>query len=183
MIRLSDVARVELGSQDYTVNAYLNNKTATAIVHVPAAGFECAGDGRSDQGRDGRAGEGFPAGRRLFDRLQPDRVHSVLDRCGHRDADRGAAAGRAGGHPVPADVAGGRHSDHCHSRFAHRHVRRHERARDLVQYAVAVRPRAGDRHRRRRRHRRGRERRALPGAGHVAQGGGAQDHGRGRAAR
>ncbi|MEQ8823369.1 MAG: multidrug efflux RND transporter permease subunit [Filomicrobium sp.] len=32
VIRVKDVARVELGSQDYTVNAYLNNKVATAIV-------------------------------------------------------------------------------------------------------------------------------------------------------
>ena len=31
-IRLKDIGRVELGSQDYTVNAYLNNKTATALV-------------------------------------------------------------------------------------------------------------------------------------------------------
>ncbi|MGL4975384.1 MAG: efflux RND transporter permease subunit [Bosea sp. (in: a-proteobacteria)] len=31
-IRVRDIARVELGSQDYTVNAYLNNKTATAMV-------------------------------------------------------------------------------------------------------------------------------------------------------
>ncbi|MDX2306785.1 MAG: multidrug efflux RND transporter permease subunit [Hyphomicrobium sp.] len=30
--RVRDIARVELGSQDYTVNAYLNNKTATALV-------------------------------------------------------------------------------------------------------------------------------------------------------
>lgn len=30
--RVRDVARVELGSQDYTLNAYLDNKTATAIV-------------------------------------------------------------------------------------------------------------------------------------------------------
>ena len=30
--RLRDVARVELGSQDYTINAYLDNKIATAIV-------------------------------------------------------------------------------------------------------------------------------------------------------
>jgi HAE1 family hydrophobic/amphiphilic exporter-1 len=29
--KLSDVARVELGAQDYTVNAYLNNKSAVAI--------------------------------------------------------------------------------------------------------------------------------------------------------
>jgi hydrophobe/amphiphile efflux-1 (HAE1) family protein len=29
--RLSDVARIELGAQDYTLNAYLDNKTATAL--------------------------------------------------------------------------------------------------------------------------------------------------------
>lgn len=32
VVRLKDVARVELGSQDYTVNAYLNNRVATAVV-------------------------------------------------------------------------------------------------------------------------------------------------------
>ena len=32
VIRVRDIARVELGSQDYTVNAYLDNKTATALV-------------------------------------------------------------------------------------------------------------------------------------------------------
>jgi hydrophobic/amphiphilic exporter-1 (mainly G- bacteria), HAE1 family len=31
-VRVRDIARVELGSQDYTVNAYLNNKVATAMV-------------------------------------------------------------------------------------------------------------------------------------------------------
>lgn len=31
VVRLKDIARVELGAQDYTVNAYLNNKVATAI--------------------------------------------------------------------------------------------------------------------------------------------------------
>jgi hydrophobic/amphiphilic exporter-1 (mainly G- bacteria), HAE1 family len=32
VVRVRDIARVELGSQDYTVNAYLNNATATAMV-------------------------------------------------------------------------------------------------------------------------------------------------------
>ena len=32
VIRVRDIARVELGSQDYTVNAYLDNKVATAVV-------------------------------------------------------------------------------------------------------------------------------------------------------
>ena len=31
-VRIRDIARVELGSQDYTVNAYLNKAVATAIV-------------------------------------------------------------------------------------------------------------------------------------------------------
>ncbi|WP_295555108.1 multidrug efflux RND transporter permease subunit [uncultured Hyphomicrobium sp.] len=32
VVRVRDIARVELGSQDYTVNAYLSNKVATAVV-------------------------------------------------------------------------------------------------------------------------------------------------------
>jgi hydrophobe/amphiphile efflux-1 (HAE1) family protein len=32
VIRVRDIARVELGAQDYTVNAYLDNKNATALV-------------------------------------------------------------------------------------------------------------------------------------------------------
>jgi len=32
VVRVKDIARVELGSQDYTVNAYLSNKVATAVV-------------------------------------------------------------------------------------------------------------------------------------------------------
>ena len=32
MTRVRDIARVELGSQDYSLNAYLDNKVATAIV-------------------------------------------------------------------------------------------------------------------------------------------------------
>ena len=31
-VRVRDVARVELGSRDYTVNAYLNDDVATAVV-------------------------------------------------------------------------------------------------------------------------------------------------------
>ena len=32
VVRVRDIARVELGAQDYTVNAYLDNKNATALV-------------------------------------------------------------------------------------------------------------------------------------------------------
>ena len=67
----------------------------------------------------------------------------------------------ARGDPVPADLARGDHPDPRHPGLADRHLRGDGGGRHLVQHAVAVRPGAGHRHRRRRRHRRGRERRAL----------------------
>ena len=63
-------------------------------------------------------------------------------------------------HPLPADLARGDHPAARHPGLAGRHLRRHGGARLHAQQPVAVRPRAGDRHRGRRRHRGGRERRA-----------------------
>lgn len=54
VLRVRDIARVELGSQDYTVNAYLNNKTATAIVIFQRPGsnaLETAAQIRSEMER------------------------------------------------------------------------------------------------------------------------------------
>ena len=148
--------------------------------HLPAARLERHRHVEPDQGDDGAAEEGLPGRPRLFGGLQSDGVHPGLGRRGDRDAVRGADAGRDRGDRVPADLAGRDHPPARHPGLADRLVRRDGRGRRLVQHAVAVRPGAGDRHRRRRRHRRGRERRALSHPGHVAQGGGAQDHGRGR---
>ena len=177
--RLRDVARIELGAQDYTLNAYLDNKNATALGIFQRPGSNALATSDRRQGDDGAAEEGLPGGPRLLGGLQSDGVHPGLGRRGDRDAVRGAAAGRDRGDRVPADLAGGDHPAARHPGVADRLVRRDGGGRHLVQHAVAVRPGAGDRHRRRRRHRRGRERRALPDPGHVAQGRGAQDHGRG----
>ena len=81
VVRVRDIARVELGSQDYTVNAYLNNKVATALVIFQRPGSNALATARRHQGRDGPARQGFPARRRLFGRLQSDRLHPVLGRC------------------------------------------------------------------------------------------------------
>ena len=62
VVRLRDVARVELGSQDYTVNAYLNNKVATAIVVFQRPGsnaLETAANIRSEMDR---LAQDFPQG-------------------------------------------------------------------------------------------------------------------------
>ena len=46
--------------------------------HLSATRLERACDSGPDQGHDGAAGEGLPAGRGLHDRLQPDRLHPLV---------------------------------------------------------------------------------------------------------
>ncbi len=147
--------------------------------HLPAAGLQRAGDGQGHPDHHGRARQGFSRGAQVHDRLQPDRVHPAVRQRRDRDHRRGGAAGRAGGDPVPADLARGRHPDHRHSGVAGRHLLLHGHVRLLAQQPVAVRAGAGDRHRRGRRHRRGGERRAQYRGGPHADRGGAAHHGRG----
>ena len=61
MTRLRDVARIELGAQDYTLNAYLDNKNATALGIFQRPGSNALST--ADQSRrDGAAEEDFPPG-------------------------------------------------------------------------------------------------------------------------
>ncbi len=82
--RLRDIARVELGAQDYTLNAYLDNKTATALGIFQRPGSNALADLGRDHRRDGAAQEELPGRPRLLDRLQPDDLHPGLDRRRHR---------------------------------------------------------------------------------------------------
>ena len=79
---------------------------------------------------------------------------------------------------VPADLARVDHPAGRGAGVARRHVRRDAGARLLAQHAVALRPGAGDRHRRGRCDRGGGERRAAHRAGAVAARGHAQGDGR-----
>ena len=49
--RLRDVARIELGAQDYTVNAYLDNKNATALGIFQRPGSNALATSDRRQGR------------------------------------------------------------------------------------------------------------------------------------
>jgi hydrophobe/amphiphile efflux-1 (HAE1) family protein len=62
VLRVKDIARVELGSQDYTVNAYLNNKTATAIVIFQRPGSNALQTAAEIRGEMERLAKDFPAG-------------------------------------------------------------------------------------------------------------------------
>ena len=158
--RLRDIARIELGAAEYALRSLLDNKDAVAIGIFQAPGSNALDDlGQRPRG-DGRAEGGHAGRRRLRDRLRPDAVHPLLDRGGGRHAAGGDGAGRARGHPVPADLARLDHPAAGGAGVDHRHLRGHVRPRLLDQRAVAVRAGARDRHRRRRRDRRGRERRA-----------------------
>jgi hydrophobe/amphiphile efflux-1 (HAE1) family protein len=61
-IRIRDIARVELGAQDYTVNAYLNNKTATALVIYQRPGSNALATAKSVIRAMDDAKRHFPAG-------------------------------------------------------------------------------------------------------------------------
>jgi hydrophobe/amphiphile efflux-1 (HAE1) family protein len=60
--RLGDVARIELGAQDYTVNSYLNNVTATAIVIFQRPGSNALATAAAVLGGMEGLSESFPAG-------------------------------------------------------------------------------------------------------------------------
>ena len=60
--RVRDIARVELGSQDYTVNAYLNNKNATAIVIFQRPGSNALATAAAVKSEMDRLASSFPPG-------------------------------------------------------------------------------------------------------------------------
>ena len=72
MTRLRDIARVELGAQDYTLNAYLDNKTAIALGIFQRPGSNALATSDAIIADDGAAEEELPVRPRLHDRLQPD---------------------------------------------------------------------------------------------------------------
>ena len=61
-IRVRDIARVELGSQDYTVNAYLNHDTATAIVLFQRPGSNALATAKAVRATMDTAKSDFPPG-------------------------------------------------------------------------------------------------------------------------
>jgi HAE1 family hydrophobic/amphiphilic exporter-1 len=61
-VRLRDVARTEIGAADYTVNALLNNRVATAIVIFQRPGSNALSTAAAIRRTMEEAGRGFPAG-------------------------------------------------------------------------------------------------------------------------
>ena len=89
VVRLRDVARVELTGQDYSSNSYLDRNVAVAHGGVPAAGIQRAQHGRQHPHAD------EPDVARIFqpasstDHLRSDPVHPAVRERGDRDHPRG----------------------------------------------------------------------------------------------
>jgi hydrophobic/amphiphilic exporter-1 (mainly G- bacteria), HAE1 family len=62
IVRLRDIARVELGSQDYSINAYLNNKTAVAIGVFQRPGSNALATSAAIKAEMDRLSGAFPSG-------------------------------------------------------------------------------------------------------------------------
>ena len=84
--RVSDIGRVELGAQNYGINAFKNRERAVALSVNAGAGQQCARSRGRRAGHDARAGGGFPGGHRVRDHLQPEQLHSRVRRGGAADA-------------------------------------------------------------------------------------------------
>ena len=68
-IRVRDIARVELGAQDYTVNAYLDRDVATAMLIFQRPGSNALATAAAVKAAMEDGEEGFSAGHRLYDCL------------------------------------------------------------------------------------------------------------------
>jgi hydrophobic/amphiphilic exporter-1 (mainly G- bacteria), HAE1 family len=62
IVRVRDIARVELGSQDYSINAYLNNKNAVAIGIFQRPGSNALTTAAAIKAEMDAAAAGFPSG-------------------------------------------------------------------------------------------------------------------------
>ncbi|MGE3228219.1 MAG: efflux RND transporter permease subunit [Hyphomicrobium sp.] len=62
VVRVKDIARVELGSQDYTVNAYLSNKVATAVVLFQRPGSNALATAAAVKAEMAELAKDFPPG-------------------------------------------------------------------------------------------------------------------------
>ena len=167
--RVRDIGRVEVGAADYGSTAYMDRSNATTLLIYAQPGANSLAVDHEVLRRDAGAEEGFSARRRLHHHLRSDCLHREVDPRGHRHDFRGDPAGGRRRVPLPAELAGDHHSGRRDSGLPDRNVHDPRGVRHLAQQPVAVRARAGGRHRRRRRDRRRRERRAQHPRRHVAR--------------
>ena len=165
IVRLKDVARVELSSENYETAGYLDGKPAGSDPDLPVRRRQRPGHRRAGprarwtgSRRASRRGSstGSPTTR-------PTTCDENINEVEHT-LDRGVRPGHDRRVRLPPGLPGHDHPDAGDPGLAGRHVRGDGRLRVLDQHADAVRAGPGDRPGGRRRDHRGRERREVPRA-------------------
>ena len=178
IVYLSDVARVQLDSENYETAGWLNGKPAGTIPIYQLADANAARYRQAGPPGDGPRGPELPGGPRVQDRLRHDPLRAREHHRGAGHAHRGVRPGPDRRLRVPAGLPRHGDPDDRDPGLARGHVRDDGRLRVLDQYADDVRARAGDRPGGGRRdHRRG-EHREVPRARDGPAGGDTGGHGR-----
>ncbi len=80
IVRLADVARIELGASDYTIRGQLDNDTTAIARRIPGTRRQLADHARCSDREDGRAGQALPARHELPCGLRLDGLRARIDR-------------------------------------------------------------------------------------------------------
>ena len=147
VVRLRDVARVELGAQNYNQSCIFDGRPSVGLSVYQLPGNQCARCCRAGAGQDEGAEDPLSGRRGLRDRLRHNAVYPRVGRRRLYHSARSRGPGWTGGPGLLAGLAG---DDPAHDRragFADRHPGRHGCPRFQPEQHLAVRPGAGDRHR------------------------------------
>src|SRR6059036_2436118 len=164
LVRIKDVARVELGAELHPARTS-ERPAGRDRRGLPASRLERHRDHEGRDEADGRDEGAIPRRPRLRDGARHDAGGERGNPGDHEDACRGAPPRRPRRLHLLAGLPRDAHPAAGGAGRARRRVHGLSAAGILDQHAVALRPRAGHRPRRRRRHRRGGGRRATHRAG------------------
>ena len=78
VVRLRDVARIELGALSYATNSFLLRKSAVALLVTQRPGSNALATAKNISDTMEQLKQTFPEGARLQYRLQPDRIHRAI---------------------------------------------------------------------------------------------------------
>ncbi len=139
IVRLKDVARVELGAQTYSNQATINGQRAVMMALVLQPGANALETGNAVPGAPGGAVEGIPEGHDLRHSLRHHPIREGVDQGSGQDAAGSDGAGVLRRADLLAELARHRHPHAGRAGVADRHVRGDVCVRLLDQHADVVR--------------------------------------------
>ena len=111
-IRLKDVARVEIGAENYSRSSTFNNQPAAGMAIMLATGANALATAEAVKAKIAELEPYFPAGDQSCLSLRYHNLYQDIDQRGGQDPDRGDHPGLPGHVPLPPEFPGDPHPDH-----------------------------------------------------------------------